>query len=360
MKLNKGDDVPSHGNLVLLLATLIGSFIPQAISAEFTLNFQKTGPVSGWATFDCGAGSTYSGEGCGTAGGTIDPDDTPFFQEIVGVNGRNYWHQIVGDPADGFAMEIYASAWNGGYGSGNSLFVSASGGKTYQSGFSTAELMSGNGWDPLRSTSWNSYSANDYTGNATGDPRKMIMRQVLGGSWDGATWSCEDSNEFCYDFEKAEDAANSDYNLGDIRSLKPVITMKVNESLAGMSSMFKLDMSNSDYLDSSTAGTILNTLTLTEVPEGNFDMSTDTQFSTVTGGRYIFNPGTNPDADELGWVDINQNSFEFDKGSYTYEDGGLDLDKIDWESYRNNIDNYWYGSGNEDKCDSGAVFGNCP
>ncbi len=349
--------MPLHGlHLVLLLATLIGSFTSQEVSAEFALNFQKVGPASGWGAYDCGLGSTNTG-GCGTAGTPVDPDSTPFFQETVRVGDQDYWHQIIGDPADGFAMEVYISAWTG---TDNSRFVSASGGKTFIGDTSTQESQSGNGWDPLRSTSWNSYTANDYTGNATGDPRKVVMRQVLGGSWDGLTWNCEINDEFCYDFEKAEDAANSDYDIGDIRALKPVITLNVNESSAGMNSTFKIDMSNSDYLDSSTAGTVVNILTITEAPGANFDMDTDTQSSTVTGGRYIFNPATDPAADELGWVSISPNSFEFDEGSYTYEFGGIDLDSFNWEPYRNDSDNLWYGSGNADKCDSGLVFGNCP
>ncbi len=346
-------------NFILLLATLLGVFSSQEVSAEFTLDFQKTTPSSsGWGNYNCGLGATGPTSGCGTAGTPIDPDSTPYFQETVTVGDQNYWHQIIGDPADGFAMEVYVAAWTGG--TNNSIVLSASGGKNFIGDTSTQETQSGNGWDPLRSTAWNGYTANDYTGNGTGDPRKVIMRQILGGSWDGFTWSCEANDEFCYDFEKAEDTVNSNYITGNIRSLKPVITLNINDPSVGMSSSFKIDMSNSDYLDSSTPGTVVNTLTITGAPGANFDMSTDAQLSTITGGRYVFNPATDPGADELGWVNTNPNSFDFDEGSYTYAAGGIDLDAIDWESYRNDADNPWFGSGNAAKCDSGLIFGNCP
>ncbi len=274
-----------------------------------------------------------------------DPDTTPFYHGQIYIDGVAYWHTIVGDPADGFAMESYISM------SGISL-NSDSGGKPSDlfPMDTDLEVLSGNGWDPLGLDPTRSF---DYTGNGSADPNKVIIRQVMGGVWDAAssTWSCGGAS-YCSEFLK-----------GDLLT-KPLISQTINDLPAGMSSYFLLDMSMLSYSDDTTAGTLVNTLTLTDVPSGDFDMATDTQAgrSLVTGGRYIYTPCSNP-AVSGGhcWQDANifDGTWDYQEGSYGYVDGGTDPLAYDWGLYWDPDQNP-VGPGNEAKCDSGIITGSCP
>lgn len=128
----------------------------------------------------------------------------------------------------------------------------------------------------------------------------------------------------------------------------PEISQTVSD--ANFTSTFIQDMSNSDYLASTTAdnnnrGIITNKVTLTgayAAVQGNFDNTATTfTFDTAngtgtnaiqinTGGRYTFAPGT-------GW---NATSTVFNEGVYTYNDGEVvDISTIDWNAFRNPADN---------------------
>jgi len=324
-----------------------------AHAADAPLNFQIT-PFDAAGTLwpgSCGAsGSSMSGM-CGIGPGItpdIDPDTTPFFHGFVNIGGVGYWHTIVGDPADGFAMESYVSREGPG-----GVYPSNSGGKPSMFFGSDADLeqFSGNGWDPLGLDPARNNAA--YTGNATADPRKVIVRQVMGGEWDNTakTWSCGGAT-YCSEFIK------------DRLDYKANIIQEINDDAANMSSYFQLDMSDLDYTTDSTAGSITNTVTLFTAPSGDFDMATNSQegHSSVTGGRYTYTPCNNP-VRPWGncWQDANisDNTWDYETGVYYYEDGEFDALEHDWGSYLSQSQNP-LGSGNEAKCDSGLISSSCP
>ena len=139
-----------------------------------------------------------------------------------------------------------------------------------------------------------------------------------------------------YDIDRGEQVF-----LKDTLTQKPKITQNVSDS--GISTQFVLDMSNSNYTTNATAGLMTNTVTLVGANagiQGNFDAAgTGTNFTTanaqalnVTGGRFIYNPGT-------GWSGSGSTA-TYNAGSYAYVDnGGVNLTTLDWNSFRDPADN---------------------
>ncbi len=280
--------------------------------------------------------------------GTEASDDpTPFFYERV----DNYWHLIIGDPSLGFAQETYTPIIG--------LFHSNSGGREpiFFTLNGNLEEWSGNGWDPLELQS-TPYGPDDssFSGNGTGDPNKMIMRQTLGkGSFSSTgssieTWTC-DVGQFCQEF------------LKPLETFKPLITQDYDDGQLFMA--FSLDMRNISYNDMSTAGAMTNIISITSPPlpltDPNgpmpnsfyFDMSTDSQRSVVTGGRYIYTSGT-------GWYNDGDGDVfrAYGEGTYQYDDGGVNSfhTEIDWGSYFDPSQNEpGIYPGNQSRCASMAL-----
>ncbi|NOY72779.1 MAG: hypothetical protein GXP14_10440 [Gammaproteobacteria bacterium] len=307
-----------------LVSTLFFSTHALSFDTGFNLDFREDPGEQTVSVFggNCGVGGVFSiGNNCGIGLGIElpDPDTTPFYQGVVTVDGKSYWHTIVGDPSGGFAMESYIE--RAGFGA----LTSFSGGRPGTFSAFSLEGRSGNGWDPL---GVDPARGVDFTGNGSGDPTKAVIRQVMGdGTWDEqtSTWSC-DSGEFCSEF------------LKDQLVFKPVISQTIND-VAGdgttMQAQFQLDMSNITYSDDTTAGTITNTVVFTDPNSkmggnGNFNMATDAQVgrSVVTAGRYIYNNCSNPNFFQFGgscWQVFspyfNSSSANYQEGSYTYSDG---------------------------------------
>lgn len=316
-------------------------FTVSSAHAEFLMNFQVPSNFSGGFPGPCNiAGLASPTVWCATAGVAeeTDPDQTPYYQaQGVRIDDANYWRQVIGDPESGFAMEVYTEIWSG--------FTSYSGGRN--SNFPQVlyrqdlDVQSGNGWDPLGLDP--ALDSTD-TGNGTGNPTRVVMRQILGGTWDSPTktWSCG-AAEFCMEFSKAQ------------LDRKPKITQAINETSTGLSARFELDMSNSTYADDTTAGTVINTVIFDD-GIGNFDMATDAQNIDITGGRYTYSSGAS-------WLDTGQSSgyetWNYDAGTYSYSSGGFDHLDQDWGSYYDPAQNTSPGPGNEGKCNSGAITGSC-
>lgn len=329
---------------------LLVSLLP-AVHAEFTLNFNQ--PDGDWGSIYPGACNIGGFDGsltmCRTAGAAeqLDPDTTPFYQDSVLIAGVTYWHQIVGKPEDGFAMDVWVPTY--------STLISNTGGRP--SNFPWGQLysndldvQSGNGWDPLGLNPANDHK---FTGNATGDPTQIVMRQVIGGVWDAdtQTWSCLD-NEICYEF------------LKDSLANKPKVTLELNDSADGMKLLFEVDMRAVDYSTDTVDVAMVNQITFDD-NAGNFDVSLNAQRSLVTAGKYTFTAG-------VGWTDTGlfskYQTWNFEEGSYSYGQGDLvsrpydagsfDHLNVDWASswdpYQNPI-----GPGNETKCDYGVITGSC-
>ena len=140
--------------------------------------------------------------------------------------------------------------------------------------------------------------------NGRGNPTRVVMRQVLGGEWDGENLSC-DSSEFCMEF------------LKDSELTKPLIRQRINSGV--VTSEFSIDMRAIAYDDIDTVAPIVNTVTFAEDIPGGFDMATDIQASVVNGGRYTYILGSGQDGS---------------LGTYEYWDGGFNMENIKWETYR--------------------------
>ncbi len=291
-----------------------------------------------------------------------DPDNTRFFHGTYTDpdTSVSYWHTIVGDPSTGFAMESYIPRIKS--------FESTSGGKPSKimSGNPSLETWSGNGWDPLGINPSRDFN---YTGNATADPTKVIVRQVMGGTWNSVTgdWSCNTTDGYCSEFIK------------DQFLFKPKITQKINE--ADMTQNFVLDMSSITYSDDTTAGSIINTLTITDPDMPDFDptagdfqmidgtitISHPTSGSSsvntnVTGGRYTYIQCSNPQnyfGVEHCWQDNDLNNWDYEEGSYSYVNGGeADVMNYEWDVYWDPSQNGGI-AGNESKCANGLGANSC-
>lgn len=235
---------------------------------------------------------------------------TPFVQEVVEVAGIRYYHVIVGNGTaagfdaglvQGFAQEVYIRLGSNvnKFGDLTDQPTSASGGRGVAVDRCSGDTC-GNGIAPLRN------AAAVFTGNGTGNPELVIMRQVIK---DGDLFDAFEKTSF---------------------TQKPKITQRL--SAPDMTTEFVLDMSNSDYKasttgDNATRGIMTNTLNLIN-PEiqGDFNMATSplqNSVKNITGGLYTWTPGTNAD-------------FGLSSGTYVYGEGGTDvLNAVRWQDFKN-------------------------
>lgn len=214
-----------------------------------------------------------------------DPDKTPFLQErVVGSDGQTYYHVIIGLPTDAFSQEIFIRA-NGANWPFLPVQGSSSGGTvTFAPNptiFSSTELFTNQ--KPLDADE-------SISGNSTGNPTRVVMRQV------------NNDSGFSQEF------------LKDTLLNKPRISQSLNSG--DMSMQFIADMRGISYTNNSTAAPLINTLTL--MGAGGFNMATDAQSSSVTAGQYLWVPGTGPD----------QSS-----GTYQHVEGGYNPYSEDWKAF---------------------------
>ncbi len=331
-----------------LMLIVIGSLLPS--HAAFELNFLPVQNPTNPADFLKGG---YSNTGnpirCPDSTnpdcliGTEDPGDpTLFYYERV----DGYWHIVIGDPSQGFAQETYTPILG--------LFHSATGGHEPVLFTLSGNLRqwSGNGWDPLEFNNKTFGPDNvSFSGNGTGVPMAVVVRQVLGqGSLanTGAAvepWGCSGGG-FCQEFLKAE------------MDFKPVIWQSYDDGTVAFD--FFLDMSHIRYDDMATPAVMTNTVTVVGAgifPDdpnimapsaSHFDMAVDSQDMRVSAGRYIYHVGN-------GWYDDGDgdNYRAFDPGSYEYWDGGFsDYHlQIEWSSYFDATQNpAGVYPGNESRC----------
>ena len=323
---------------------------PGLAHSEFELNFV---PVQNPATVSDfpkgGYGNTGQAILCPDAanpdclnGTEPSTDPTPFFYERV----DGYWHMIIGDTDSGFVQETYIPIIG--------LFHSYSGGRepVFFTLNGNLEQWSGNGWDPLGAT-YDTYGPDNssYTGNGTGDPTKVTIRQILGpGSLSSTgveveTWSCA-GGAFCQEFLKSQEA------------FKPIIRQDYNDGVLMMN--FELDMSAISYTDNTTAAVFTNILEINDpdLPPSNtvgatapapnrFDMSVDSQNSTVSAGKYTYVAG-------ISWYDDGDGDLyrAYGEGTYEYESGtsGFQMG-IDWNAlFDSNQNAPGVHPGNESRC----------
>ena len=239
------------------------------------------------------------GSGCSGSGGV--EETTPFLYELVTLNGADYIHMVIGDPATGFAQETYIK---GSDAPDASSLVISSWAAVHSYGFNAAP-----GQSMLQTR-----------GNASAHPEKVAVRQIMGGTWDDVskTWSCS-GTEFCSEY------------LKDTLARKPRITQNVFD--IDMTAEFEIDMRSIAYDDINTTAPIVNKVVITDpnLPngdEGNYDRSaiqsrhpyTDNEtISTVldtTAGRYTYTE--------------NPSQIEGSGGGYTYFADSFDHVNINW------------------------------
>ncbi len=303
----------------------------------------------------------------------MDTDGTPdgesatptdWVQEIVTIDGQEYWHNVVGDPADGFAIEYFTK-----FGTNNPDFALADQKFLAETNTNSTIVGDGAAFIPsenldtgfnrttrdcfgLMGIGCNPLGHNKYLqANGYQNPMQSAMKMVLS---DGETSMV---------FEKAGIAE------------KPVITQVV--STADILMEFKADMSNGTYSANGTTLTtssnfsaidvFVNKLTLLDpspdAATGNFDYATDVQAgkTILNAGQFTFTPG-------LGWSNARPNiTFRdvvpgmtalglgagriYDKGTYDYAGGSFNLDGIDWSDYMDSSQN---PCGGTPWCDGGG------
>lgn len=239
--------------------------------------------------------------------------DTRFIQEIVEIDGVEYYHLVIGSEDSGFVQEIYlARTQRVMRDQGGGRFSDSGGVACFASGFIPLDQIEGcirsnASADPLRHDS-------TFTGNGTGHPSKMVMRQIVSN----------DESGFRQEFLKA--------NLLN----KPVITQTSSDDNIDMN--FVIDMSNSDYDTDSIAGTMTNSFDLkgANLPGemGDFDLDRVDRFdklsTNVNAGRYTFRRLLIEDYElENGW------RRDIPSSEYTYYDGTIDpVLNVDWAAFR--------------------------
>ncbi|MFQ5470054.1 MAG: Calx-beta domain-containing protein [Gammaproteobacteria bacterium] len=266
------DSELSVGSSLAMLTVLV---LTNAASAEPVLNWQKQlGPSPG------GSGATENNVTVGS-----------LMSEVVNIGGQEYWHQIIGDQFEGFALEVYVEKT----GARRAAAMNTGG----CSGGIVARRCSGS--NPLSVPN----------GMGSENPGKVIMRQVV------------------FDAEMTMEVYKPLFDM------KHRVTQYVNDG--EINSTFIADMTGIGVGDIGTRADVTNTLNLKDpaVPadSASWDMATDSDVNYVTAGRWMYIPGTCPDCDAGGG------------GSYTYIDGpSFDASTVDWASFfrpGQEANNYW-------------------
>ena len=270
-------------------------WLPQS-HAEFGLNFQQLDPG---ATLADSIANVGCADGQSTNGGHHRADMSCsggyFMQEIVNDGTNDYYHVIIGDPDEDFAQEYFIQ---GGWGTwlGYSDYpLSASEGGLNGGADAKPANMGIEFVSPLAETA--------LSGSGTGAPHRVTFRQIIRG----AGFEQEVLKEF-YD-----------------KKIKATQTITDDELV----STFIVDMSAIGYADSSTNGTMVNTMTVTDKVSGDvytdFDIHDQNNDAYIANARYIHTGGI---------------PFKGSNGNYVYEAGGeFDVYSVDWSAYRNADEN---------------------
>lgn len=247
--------------------------------AEFELNFEPDTSNYG----DGGRGGSWGGGGRG-GGEWWEFWDEEIVQEMVFENGQEYYHVIIKDPYQDFAMDFYIQT-----ASGNGFYPDRSTGP--------ASASYGDGGPNLARFENPYLSA---SGNGTGTPDRIYMRQIFN---DGTIQQ---------DFNKAT------------LSQKPIITQSIVSD--GYRDEVVINMDNSNYSQMDRPGSIDIHAVVTDLDfpfgEGDFLLSRDGQQVNVTAGQFTYEDGSGD-----RWEPGGSN------GTYTYADGDFDVYDVDWLSF---------------------------
>lgn len=332
-----------------LICAVFALALVTPVSADFRFNFNRVG----------GAADAFEGGFNPTGSVTDGNDGTRFHQEVINVDGVDYIHVIVGDPALGFAQESYTASVVdraiGNYFSINATrrpYSAHSGGNERllmgdfstnqasmqdlddQGRFGNAAFPFGQRYSPSKAdadagTSLPLPVDQRYriSGIGTMDPSRVVLRLSM------------------------SDADISMEVFKPFLARKPKVTQTLVDGV--LVSEFSADMRGLTYDDGNRAGPVVNRLTMND-PDlpGNgagasFDMSL-AQRPYITAGRYIFSrvgrfaSVTDPvTSDETilggyGWQQAggwNASGSVFNPGVYSYYDEGFDPLTVNWLRY---------------------------
>jgi hypothetical protein len=253
-----------------LLALLVTGLFPLVVDlpvseAEFSLNFLPHGDGQG------DGGRSGGGGRRGSRGQEWEFTDEDIMQEMVSEGGQEYYHVIIKDQKQDFAVDYYIkTASSNDYYDRDSGPASSSYGKP-------SDLQ--NFEDPFQKEA----------GNGSANPQRVYMRMIL----NDATMSQE--------FLKAK------------LTQKPIITQ--SNTGKNFATDITIDMSNSNYTQKDVPGKVdIHTL-LPGTGVSDFDLSRDGGKVDVTAGRFTYANGSGPGQSN---------------GAYSYVDGGFDVYKVDW------------------------------
>lgn len=305
----------------LVLPTIMGS------DAESSCNRDGFDECS--THFDGYLNNLCSWPGCSIS---ATPDQTSMRYEMLINNGTQWLHFMIGDPESGFAQDVYIRSHMAG-GDGIDSFNNSYWAATHNTG------MNDDGGDPATGPLQG-------PGNGSANPNHVVMRQVMGGTWDEATstWDCS-GTEFCSEF------------LKDTLSGKPRIIQRVVQD--DMRSDFMVDMRALNY--QSQAGInpldgteVINTVVVTSADflvgdEGNFSIDTAPGIDGGAGSRPAMN--VNLTAGQYTYTegpatlsDGTANPYGA-AGTYSYSvDNDFMLQDIDWCTYYHRSENNPYSS----------------
>lgn len=333
---------------------------PSGAQADFAFNWQRDSSMTSITTSEafpmvCGSGRTQVNNAACSGGDITNANNgtQPWVNELVrDANSNQYFHMIVGLPTDDFRQEVYIriGATNFSWSDGETRAPSDSGGDLGIGASRTPDL--GAGSDPLGKTHTNTFS-----GASTGNPKHVLMKQVLQDDTSANTkTNVATHGSFYQEFSKT----TAYYTGTDLDARKPKIiqTLSKTDAAQGDISMsFMADMSAITYSDMNSplaasnnmaaSGVFVNTMTLTSPglssSDVDFDMSKDTQAgeSSIDAGRFTFTPGTGYTGGGIGWL----NTTTYNRGTYTYFSGGFDQFSTNYSQFCDPSQIKSYGSG---------------
>ncbi len=323
----------------LLVAVFFGS--QTSYGAGFDLSFNRSPSAatgSGGVIMNCAPGQTCDGSR------PVGGDQTAYSQDIVNVDGTDYFRNVVGETASGFAMTYYTRVGPAGNGGGTAQGYRAQAGSVDSGGMEASKTADtdaqrckgrpGNGSgkaDGVCGNGMNPLGANvGLTGTGTGDPTKMAMKMVL-DMGDGMALQIDKPL------------------LGN----KPKITQTI--TTPDLRTEFITDLRALSYSQKDIAADVINRQNfLDPFTQSQADVIGNLDFDgqvvdakNVTAGQFTFIAGR-------GWGVDNGNGWEatatpgwqtpnsvFEGGTYDYAGSGASFDPTteNWQKYFNYADN---------------------
>ncbi len=339
----------NNGLFTLIFALLVTlALFPRDGHAAFALNFQWSNPgdLGVAATnnstpmgIDCGPGSPDSL--CTMASYGFPDTNTRFMEQVVtGTDGKEYFHVVTSDLANGFQQDVFIEA-------GSTQW-------TWQKHPSCCAIPDGGGFP-------SGYIANTF------DPTDIMTCMAISGmacrplgTEDTTLQGGSNENPtHVYMRQLLTDAQITMEYLQDVKGMKPRLTQTLTSS--GLTLQFKADMRAVNYSSLNSPLTVssnvasdyvyANTMTLVDatlpsVGAADWNIATDRQAgkSTVNAGRFTYTAGA-------GWTETGspyQTYYDryqlrggagnktygdypiYQPGYYTYWDGGYDHSKVNF------------------------------